>query len=164
MHQLNEENWLTIAATFQQAFPETLVLCQNLKVSYPVIGLVGRKNEREWEAQELAACFDNIPPATLERDPLLKSARVLVAGVLKQDELKDRKINTLDNLQIEISAGNFWILKDLRKNRKAQYESEFLSGENLIEFNNRLRNLVEPVLPPKYFQQFKDEIESEILK
>ena len=164
MHQLNEENWLTIAATFQQAFPETLVLCQNLKVSYPVIGLVGRKNEREWEAQELAACFDNIPPATLERDPLLKSARVLVAGVLKQDELKDQKINTLDNLQIEISAGNFWILKDLRKNRKAQYESEFLSGENLIEFNNRLRNLVEPVLPPKYFQQFKDEIESEILK
>ena len=162
IYQLNEENWLTIAATFQKAFPETLVLYAAPDAGYPVVGLMGRKSDRKWESQQLIACFDRMSPEIKERDPLMSIANEFIVGVLKEDALSDQKINTLDNLQVEISAGNFWVLKDLRKNRKQQYENELISGQHIVEFNRRTRELVEPVLPPEYFNRLEGRIRSQI--
>lgn len=164
IYQLDEANWRTIAATFQKAFPKTVVLYADPDANYPIVGLMGRKSDRKWEPQQLLSCFDRIPADTLQRDPVLKDAKTFIAGVLKEEALAQQKINTLDNLRVEISSGNFWILKDLRKNRKQHYETEFLSGRHMIEFNRRLKELVDPVLPPKYFQQLEAKIKSQLSK
>ena len=162
LYQLNDENWLTIAATFQSVFPETLVLYGDPNVKSPIIGLVGRKHDRKWNQQQLSDWFGRIPAETLERDPLLKNAQELVVGVVKKEQLKDQKINTLDNLQVEISAGNFWILKDLRNKRKRSLVREFISGDFAIDFNKRLRDLTAPVLPPTFFENLNQKMKSEI--
>lgn len=142
IYQLNFQNWKTIAATFQQVFPETLVVFGNQDAAFPVIGLIGRKTDREWDSVELLRRFDVAPAELLEADPLLTSPKRLVVGLLDGQKLAEvKRLNTLDNLEIEISAGNFWILKDLRPDRPRVFESEFLKGNNLREFVARLKGL-----------------------
>jgi spermidine synthase len=147
-YQLNFENWKTIAATFQHVFSETLVINGNQDASFPMVGLIGRKHDRAWNVDELAACLDTVPRELLDQDPLLKSARKLVVGVLKENSLPGETLNTLDNLKVEIAAGNFLILKDLRKDRQSSFESEFLGGQSLAEFHRRLRAQTTPLRFP----------------
>ena len=144
VYQLNFQNWKSIAATFQQVFPQTLIVKGNLSQSVPVIGLIGRKDGRGWQAKELESSFNSVPSRMLVQDPVLDSFPELVVGVLAEDAYPDARINTLDNLEIEIAAGNFWILKDLRPDRAFSFETEFIKGDNLEEFSRRLELVVEP--------------------
>ena len=140
VHQLNQENFETIATTFQKVFPETLVVFGNADQNVPVLGLVSTKDSASWETKMLNARLKNISPELIKNDELLAKARGLVVGVLKQDAFPNAQVNTLDNLAVEISAGEFWILKDLRRNRpRANPDSEFLSGDNLEGFVRQLK-------------------------
>jgi predicted membrane-bound spermidine synthase len=145
IYQLNEENFLTIAATFQNVFPETLVVFGNENDRFPVLGLMGRKNDRPWKFQQLENRIAEIPAGLKTSDPLLERIQQLIVGRLKDDAFVDHRLNTLDNLEVEINAGNFWILKDLRRNRPSSYQSEFLSRRWLKEFNQRLETFIEPI-------------------
>ena len=159
IYQLNRENFEIIAATFQKVFPETMVIYANLSTRSPVLGLVARKNDQKWQAEEVSERLSTVPQELLDSDIGLASAKVLVVGVLKQDALNQSPINTLDNLRVEISAGNFWILKDLRNNRtRVDFEKELISGVHLIEFNRYLEEITSPVLPTEYFQMYKDKL------
>ncbi|MEM7454865.1 MAG: hypothetical protein AAF456_11000 [Planctomycetota bacterium] len=158
LHQLNYENWLTIAASFQQVFPDTLVVYDNTSTRFPILGLIAKKNGGQWTEQELNDRFDAIPAGVLSDDPLLNIVRELVVGVLNEEALTEVPVNTLDNLRVEISAGDFWILKDLRPRRSISFESEFLMGDQLIEFNDRLEALTVDVLPANHFESFREKI------
>ena len=157
-YQLNHENWLTIATTFQQAFPETLVVYGDPNVRNPMIGLVGRKSDEKWSADDLGKFFKQIPQSVLQNDPLLKNSLELVVGVLTPDFSESQAINTLDNLRVEISSGSHWILKDLRRNRNTEYEDELITGKPLIEFNQKLEQMVDPVFDPKHFRRLQERI------
>ena len=125
----------------------------------PVVGLLGRKHDREWDPDLLSSRLQKIPSKILALDPSLQQSQELVVGVLAEERLDNQEINTLDNLLVEISAGNFWILKDLRKKRRRTFDREFMCGKQLIEFNHRLKNLTRPVLPPRYFQKLSEKNE-----
>ena len=163
IYQLNYENLEVIAATFQRVFPETLVIYGNIDASNPVFGLMARKDDRPWQGRQLTECFDRIPPSLVDQDPILSSPGLLVAGVLRNDATGQVPLNTLDNLRIEIDAGNFWILKDLRNDRsRMDFESEFIAGVHLVEFNRRLRQMTTPVLPREQFREFDRRIREQL--
>lgn len=162
-YQLNEENWITIATTFQKVFPEALVVYGSPNVNFPVIGLVGRKDNQKWDQEILTKQLKSIPNSMIQRDPLLKSADVLIAGILRRN-FSANKLNTLDNLAVEISAGTHWTLKDLRKNRIEQYDKELIKGKHFATFTARLTQWIDPVLPAENFLRLKREIEKKILK
>ena len=156
VYQLNAENFERIAATFQSVFPNTLVVYGNLNARTPVVGLLAWKDGRSWQLQEMDNRLGQPAPELLRQDSLLASARGLVVGELKEDVFQGARLNTLDNMNVEISAGNFWVLKDLRKDREIEgYENEFLSGVQILEFNRRLKENTEPVLPRELFEQFE---------
>ncbi|MEM9409628.1 MAG: hypothetical protein AAGA30_00850 [Planctomycetota bacterium] len=162
LHQLDQSNWRTIAATFQSVFPEVLVVYGEPSIRYPVLGLFGQKNGRPWDAKQLEERIANTPAELLTLDPELRLAREFFVGVLRKDRFDGHVINTLDNLQVEISAGAFWVLKDLRKNRKYEFANEFLSGVNLRAFNRELEQLVDPLFPESNFQALQDKFEAKI--
>ena len=147
VHQLNRENFVTIAATFQNVFSETLLVYGNQDQRFPILGLVGRKSDRKWQPEELMQNLENVSASVAEQDPFIMQAKGLIVGELKKEKLATVPLNTLDNLLVEHSAGNFWILKDLRRNRVQSSESEFLSGDYLDEFKRYLEELTLPVLP-----------------
>lgn len=157
LHQLNEANFNVIAATFLSEFPETLVVFGNADVGIPVLGLVARKSNEKWEAEFLEKQLVGITPKMVQDDPLLQNARALIIGKLKKDAYSKLPLNTLDNLSIEIAAGNFWILKDLRRDRPpAKFEDEFLSKNNLVDFVHRLQKNTTPVFPGSHNNRFVD--------
>lgn len=156
LYQLNEENFLTIAATFQRVFPHTLLMYGNNDSRYPVIGMIGRKDKRDWNPQQLLESFQNIPDQQLNRDPQLKSAPFMIVGVLNPLTALDSGINTLDNLKVEISAGNSWILRDIRQNRSGSSQNEYLSGENARDFHRRLKKMTSSVFSKAEMQGFKE--------
>ncbi|MEL7497632.1 MAG: fused MFS/spermidine synthase [Planctomycetota bacterium] len=146
-YQLNFKNWKTIAATFRHVFPNTLVVFGNENDAYPVVGLIGRKSELNWNAPELTASIENMPKSIRMNDPLSASFQDLIVGVLKPEAYPEANLNTLDNLNVELSAGRFWMLKDLRKKRPYSFESEFIKGRSLDEFVQRLDRDVTPIWP-----------------
>ena len=162
IYQLNRENFEIIAATFQKVFPETLVIYANIDSSNPVLGLVATKDNRKWQKQLLSRRFDSIPESLTEVDIALTAAKALVVGVLKEETMSEVEVNTLDNLRIEISAGNFWILKDLRKNRPVEFETELLKGNQLVRFNQYLEEITDPVLPKEYRMQYKNTLRAKM--
>ena len=161
-YQLNEDNFLVIAATFQKVFPDALVVYANADLRFPVIGLLGWKNDRLWQADSLQQKLDAIPESIRELDPFLNSARRLFVGRLDDNQLANVPINTLDNLQVEIAAGNHWILKDLRSDRKRTYETELITGKYILEFNGRLKKFTKPLFDAKHFQEFNYELLNKI--
>ena len=154
IYQLNQENFLAIAATFQHVYPNTLVVYGNCDLRYPVIGLVGRKDDKVWHAKNLLRQLQEIPPELKRSDPLLAETADMIVGTLLPLNVSAERLNTLDNMNVEIAAGNFWILKDLRKNRRANKASEFISGAFLRPFNQELERMTKPVFPRAQFRRF----------
>ena len=153
MYQLNEDNFLTIAFTFQKVFPQTLLIYGNNDSRYPVIGLIGSKDDQAWNSKQLVENFQNIPEQLFDRDPQLKTAAFMVIGELKPPPDKNTAINTLDNLKVEISAGNSWILRDIG-NQAGSTQSEYLSGEHARDFNKRLKKLTSPVFTKAEMKEY----------
>ena len=157
LHQLNQENFEIIAATFQEVFPRTLVVYGSLSTSTPVIGLVARKNDQAWTREFIESCFVQEKLARF-RDRVLAHSKSLVVGELKPAG-RDTPINTLDNLLIEINASRSWILADLRKSQAGDISgNEFISGPNLIPFNQYLEKSTTPIFPRAIFQQLQQRI------
>ena len=155
IHQLNETNFKIIAATLSKVFPETLVVFGNANVNTPVLGLVAKKSGEKWDSATLNSQISNLESKLLQDDPLLRNAKDLFIGKLNREAFAEVPLNTLDNLRVEISAGNFWILQDLRRDRpESAFENSFLSGKNLIEFINRLKRYTTPVFNKSHDDRF----------
>ena len=100
--------------------------------------------------------ISSIPEYVSEYDPHVRNLPEWVVGIYEQPEASE--INTLDNLLLEVSAGDFWVLKDLRRDRRYVYEKEFLFGLPLLEFNKRLAKSTRPLFPRKYFRKFNEKL------
>ena len=154
-HQLGEEQFWTIAATFQHVFPETLVVMGNEVSRTPTIGFCGWKDDRKWETEDLVQKIRAVRAEKNLSDTLVLNAQLLIAGVLKKDAVASIPINTLDNASLELSAGRFWILKDLRRSRPADtLENGFLFGKNWKDFLGKLYQKTDPILDPRHRTEF----------
>ncbi len=161
LHQLTQRNFEIIAATFQKVFPRVLVVYGNLSTNTPIIGLVASKNDQVWTRERIEPCFDEQSLLPFN-DRLLSNVRSLVIGELKP-AAKDTPINTLDNLLIEIEAGQSWILADLRKSRNGDHPKHlFISGSNLIPFNQFLEKSTTPVFSRSIFQRLQQQIQKKL--
>lgn len=158
-HQLSKRDFQTIAATFQKVFPETLVVMGGSLSKTPTIGLCAWKSGRPWATEELTRKIALGKEEKGVGDPLLLNAELLLTGVLKENAYPESVINTLDNAQLELDAGRFWILKDLRPNRTADdLNNGFLKGKNLNSFLNELHGITTPVLDPRHREQFLEKL------
>lgn len=148
-HQLNIVQFESIANTFQQIFPNTLVICGSNLSRTPSIGLCGWQNDARWEKDDLLKKIDKVRKQKGISDRLTLNAQLLILGVLPQDWKPAATINTLNNAYLEINAGKFWITKDLRAKRPPDsLENGFLRGNNWKTFLQRLFDETEPVLDP----------------
>ncbi len=154
-HQLNEDQFRMIAATFSKVFPETLVINGGSLVRTPSIGLCAWKNGKAWESADLKRKIEDIRKQKGVTDKLVRNAHLLINGVLKEGTWSDGPINTLDNASLELSAGRFWLLKDLRPDRPEDNLSNgFLSGPNWKRFLIGLHQDTSPVLDPEFREQY----------
>ena len=159
-HQLSKKHFQFVAATFQQVFPETLVVMGGSLSSTPSIGLCAWKNGRPWSGEELARNIALFKEENNVDDDLLLKAELLLIGVLKENAFPDATINTLDNAKLELDAGRFWILKDLRPKRAADnLDNGFLKGENLKRFLKELHEITTPVLDGSHREEFLETLE-----
>ena len=165
-HQLNQKNFEMIAATFRQVFPQTLVVNCGQSTKTPVIGLLGWKDDRAWSGVDLKQKIQIAEKQQLfPDDPLLSQAYFLIVGELKPEAFADSPLNTLDNALIEIQAGRFWVLKDLRRNRKSgNLKNEFLSGKHWLDFNLQLHAQTDPVWDVQYRKQFLQILQTQLPK
>ena len=153
-HQLNETQFRMIAATFLKVFPETLVINGGSLTRTPSIGLCAWKSDKKWEAEELKQRIAEIRKEEVT-DKLVRNAHLLVNGVLKKDAFAETPINTLDNAALELNAGRFWLLKDLRPDRpEDSLYNGFLSGPNWERFLIKLREDTTAVLDPEFRDQY----------
>ena len=135
-HQLSRLQFETIANTYQNVFPNVLVVLGNRSSRTPIVGLCGWKNDQPWEADDL---FEKIQAYRTAHsgalDPVVINPQWLIIGTLKKDVYSSATINTLDNAFLEIEAGRFWITKDLRPNRpQDNFENGFLSNRRWLDF------------------------------
>ncbi len=156
-HQLNKSQFNTIANSFQQVFPNTLVINGGIKSKTPSIGLCGWQNDKQWETEDLVGKIQKIRNQKGIADVLSLNAQLLIVGTLDRQAFSSSPINTLDNALLEIDAGKFWITKDLRANRSPDnLENGFLSGANWKAFTLRLHENTTPILDPIHRQQYID--------
>lgn len=154
-HQLNQEQFATIANTFLQVFPNTLVVTGGTTSGAPSIGLCAWQDGRQWETEDLVRKVSEIRKQRSISDVLSLNAQLLVVGVLEKEALSSAPINTLDNSLLEIDAGKFWITKDLRPNRSPDtLKNGFLSGDNWERFVLELHKITEPILDPVHRIQY----------
>ena len=153
-HQLNQRQFETIANTFLQLFPQTLVITGGTSSGTPSIGLCAWQDDRAWETDDLVEKIAAIRNEKGISDVLTLNAQLLIIGVLDQAAISSAPINTLDNALLEIDAGKFWITKDLRRRRKPDtLKNGFLSGANWKKFVANLMDDTTPVLDPIHRQQ-----------
>ena len=115
------------------------------------------------DGRVLAKQFEKIKSEIGVDDPWLENAGLLMVGVLHDDAFQTAPINTLDNALIEISAGRFWILKDLRRERPADsLNNGFLSNQNYIDFNKLLLNKVDPLFGKQLNERFIRLLEADL--
>ena len=158
-HQLNQRQFQTIAKTFQSVFPRTLVVMGDSSSKTPSIALCGKKSDESWTTQELVGKINRARREKGLQDKLLLNAQLLIAGVLQDNAFPDATANTLDNARLELDAGKFWILKDLRPGGpKENLEHGFLSNENWKAFLPILFSKTTPVLAPEHQQQYIDNV------
>jgi spermidine synthase len=154
-HQLNEYQFRMIAATFMKVFPNTLVVNGGSLTRTPTIGLCAWKDGRVWEADDLLQKITDIRKQKDVTDKLVRNAHLMINGVLKEGIWPDAPVNTLDNAKLELNAGRFWLLKDLRPDRtKDDLSNGFLSGPNWKRFLLKLREDTTPVLDPEFRQLY----------
>jgi len=154
-HQLNEEQFQIIAATFMSVFPETLVVNGGSLSGTPSIGLCAWKDGRRWDGDELLQNIKDIRKQEAVTDKLARNAQLLINGTLPKGIYADAPINTLDNAILELNAGRFWLLKDLRADRPPDNLSNgFLSGPNWKRFVIKLHEETNPVLDSGFRQQY----------
>ncbi len=154
-HQLNQNQFAIVAATFAKVFPNTLVINGSLRTRTPTIGLCGWQDDKNWETVELVEKVKAIRSEKGISDALALNAQILVVGLLKQQSFGSAPINTLDNALLEIDAGSFWVLKDLRPKRPADMlDNGFLSGANWKRFVLQLFEDTEPILDELHRKQF----------
>ena len=154
-HQLNKRQFETIANTFLNVFPNTLVVNGGISTGTPTIGLCAWKNDRPWQTPELVQKIGEIRKQKGVKDILSLNAQLLVVGTLDKNNLSAVPVNTLDNALLEIDAGKFWITKDLRKNRPPDdMDSGFLFGDNWKKFMVQLFESTQPVLDPVHRKQY----------
>ena len=154
-HQLNKAQFETIANTFQQVFPHTLVINGGKSSRTPTIGLCGWQSDKRWETEELVKIIRAIPKQKGISDPQLLTAQFLIVGELNKEAFSSSPINTLDNALLEIDAGKFWVTKDLRAGRPADnFENGFLNADNWKRFTLHLHQNTRPVLNPIYRKEY----------
>lgn len=146
-YQLQLRDFRSIAATFQQVFPQTLIVFGSRDGSQPTIGLAGRNDDQAWEGAELRALLargQQLPGLDPE---VVRDLPLLVAGTLRASGGQDSPaINTLDNCLIEIRAGKAWLLRDLRRGRPPEtLASGTLSGPVWQEFQTWLAEATDPL-------------------
>ena len=148
-HQLNEEHFETIAATFQEVFPNTMVINGGHDPRIPpMIGLCGWQDDREWKAEDLADRIRTYRKLNGGLDKTVDNPQWLVIGVLKKSAFEQVRLNTLDNAILEIDAGRFWITKDLRESASDNLENGFISRKNWKRFLKKIIENTDPVLDP----------------
>ena len=150
-HQLNQEHFETIAATFQKVFPNTLVVSAGHDSRVPpMIGLCGWQDDRQWEAQDLSDRIQAYRKFNGGLDKVVDNPQWLVIGVLKKTAFEQVRLNTLDNAILEIDAGRFWITKDLRPNQPASnLKNGFISRIKEELFLKKIIKLWDTINPPK---------------
>ena len=150
-HQLNQEHFETIAATFQKVFPNTLVVSAGHDSRVPpMIGLCGWQDDRQWEAQDLSDRIQAYRKFNGGLDKVVDNPQWLVIGVLKKTAFEQVRLNTLDNAILEIDAGRFWITKDLRPNQPASnLKNGFISRIKEELFLKKIIKLWGTINPPK---------------
>ena len=154
-HQLNQNQFEMIAATFRKVFPNTLVVNGSVQSKTPTIGLCGWQDDRVWETEDLVTKIEAIRNHKGVTDTLALNAQLLVVGVLKERVYTSAPINTLDNALLEIEAGKFWVLKDLRKDRPEDtLDNGFLSRKNWVRFMLQLYKDTEPILNPLHRKEY----------
>jgi len=154
-HQLNQKQFEIIAATFRKVFPNVLVVNGSALSKTPTIGFCAWKDDAEWETAELVKKIGAIRSQKRIKDALAVNAHLLIVGVLKAQAYSSAPINTLDNALLEIEAGKFWVLKDLRAQRPADtLENGFLSRENWKRFMRQLFENTETILAQIYREQY----------
>jgi spermidine synthase len=148
-HQLNERQFKIIAATFQSVFPESLVVIGGTLTKTPSIGLCAWKSGNAWKTKKLMQNIQRVRDEEAVEDKLVLNPQLLICGVLNEGQYDSERLNTLDNAMLELEAGRFWVLKDLRRERPPDDLSNgFLSGSNLKPFLRRLFSESKPVLAP----------------
>jgi spermidine synthase len=154
-HQLSKKDFQTVAATFQKVFPQTLVVMGDSNSNTPTIGLCGWKSGRAWTSEELTRKIALAKEENGIDDPLLQNTERLLVGVLPEEAYAGTTINTLDNARLELEAGRYWILKDLRPDRPADnLGNGFLKGKNLTAFLRELHEATAPVVAPSHREEF----------
>lgn len=154
-HQLNQKQFRIVAATFGKVFPKTLVINNNLLTGTPMIGLCAWQDDRDWETEDLVKKVQAIRNEKGVSDVLALNAQILVAGLLKEQSFGSTPINTLDNALLELDAGEFWVLKDLRPTRPPDtLNNGFLSDKNWRPFMLELFEDTDPVLNEMHRKQF----------
>jgi len=154
-HQVNEEQFQMIAATFMKVFPNTLVINGGSLTATPSIGLCAWKDGRTWKADDLLQKITDIRKQENVTDKLVRNAHLMINGVLKEGIWPDAPINTLDNAKLELNAGRFWLLKDLRGTRtEDDLTNGFLLGSNWKRFLLKLHEDTTPVLDPEFRQLY----------
>ena len=153
-HQLNEKQFRMIAASFQAVFPESLIVMGGTLTRTPSIGLCAWRDGKTWETNDLIENIERIRTVGTVKDKLVLNAQLLICGVLKKDQYASEPLNTLNNSSLELEAGRFWVLKDLRSNRPADdLKNGFLSGANLKRFLIQIFEDSKPVLDPVHRKQ-----------
>ncbi len=164
-HQLNKTCFEMIAATFQSVFPQTLLISGGTDTDTPSIGLVGWREDYHLDPRQLKKGFDQLSLTAGINDSLLANTPVLIHGLLQENAFPDATINTLDNAAIEIDAGRFWLLKDLRKNRPPDtLETGFLLGKNRVDYQRMLQDKLIPIFESETGQQFIELLEADLAK
>lgn len=154
-HQLNMEQFETIAATFLEVFPNTLVVSGGITSRTPSIGLCGWKSDKAWETKDLSEKIVKIREHKGIKDGLTMNAQLLFVGTLDKERLGPKSINTLDNALLEIDAGEFWITKDLRNKRPPDnLKNGFLSGPNWKRFMFDLYLKARPIMNPVHRKHY----------
>ncbi len=154
-HQLNRKQFEIIAATFREVFPNTLVVNGSTLSATPTIALCGWQDDAVWKTEDLVKKIGAIRSHKGVTDVLALNAQLLIVGVLKDQAYSSAPINTLDNALLEIDAGKFWVLKDLRTQRpEDNLENGFLMGKNWRTFMNQLFEDTEPILDPIHRDQY----------
>jgi len=149
-HQLNQEHFETVAATFQKVFPNTMVVSGGHEPRMPpMIGLCGWQDDRKWKVEELVERIQVYRKLNGGLDRTVDNPQYLVIGVLKESAFEQARLNTLDNAILEIDAGRFWITKDLRQNQPASnLKNGFISRRNWKSFLKKIIENTDPVLNP----------------
>ena len=84
-HQLNEAQFETIANTFLDVFPNTLVVNGGTTSGTPTIGLCAWEGDQQWETEDLVKKIRDVRNEKGISDILTLNAQLLIVGVLEKD-------------------------------------------------------------------------------